>query len=122
PEQFSPPVIGRPEIETGNIVQEVAVPGVHPIYDRRYPAVLRKYIVEPVAAMHEVAFFGAMIGQSQHTAVEAIEEVALQEGFVKHRMPLLVEVPRQLLLIDGGQVRPPAWMEGNAVPAEDAVA
>jgi hypothetical protein len=55
-----PSVAGRPEIEPGYVIQEVAISGVHPVQDSGYRAILYEDIAKPVTAMHQVTIFGAV--------------------------------------------------------------
>src|SRR5207247_10788678 len=50
-EQRFPPVIGRPEIQPGDIVQEVSILRIHPIQNGRYPPIFRQNVAKPITPM-----------------------------------------------------------------------
>jgi hypothetical protein len=78
-----PAIFRRPQIEPGDIVQEVAVPGVHPVEDSGYFAVLSQEVPESIVTVYKKTLLRAIADELRHLAKEAFEDFTLEERSLK---------------------------------------
>lgn len=64
---------GVPEIQSGDIVDKIAITGVKSVQDSRDLPILNEDVTQTVVAMHKVTFGRAILQQPAHPSLELYE-------------------------------------------------